>query len=121
MTQDYKDNLLKYLTGNINEDSGQDYPLIDGNIETLNKNLYDNIKTKLNNPSNCVILGKIYNSNYDNYLIYGFYAETSSSTYFGFIYLVDGDLNEIQMITEFASGTKLFPITALNQGEDNNL
>ena len=121
MTQDYKDNLLKYLTGNLELENGQNYPIIDSEIETLNKNLYDNIKTKLNNPSNCVILGKVYNSNYDNYLIYGFYAETSSSTYFGFIYLVDGNLNEIQMITEFASGTRLFPITALNQDENNNI
>ncbi|MBQ5696172.1 MAG: hypothetical protein IIV48_05905, partial [Clostridium sp.] len=80
-----------------------------------------NIMSNLNNPYNCLILGKIYNSNYDNYLIYGFYADTSTSPYYGYIYLVDGDLNEIQMITEFASGTKLFPITALNQGEDNNL
>ena len=121
MTQDYKDNLLKYLTGNLELENGQNYPIIDSEIETLNNNIYANIMSNLNNPYNCLILGKIYNSNYDNYLIYGFYADTSTSPYYGYIYLVDGDLNEIQMITEFASGTKLFPITALNQGEDNNL
>ena len=121
MTQDYKDNLLKYLTGNLELENGQNYPIIDSEIETLNNNIYNNIMSNLNNPYNCLILGKIYNSNYDNYLIYGFYADTSTSPYYGYIYLVDGDLNEIQMITEFASGTKLFPITALNQGEDNNL
>lgn len=121
MTQDYKDNLLKYLTGNLELENGQNYPIIDSEIGTLNNNIYANIMSNLNNPYNCLILGKIYNSNYDNYLIYGFYANTSTSPYYGYIYLVDGDLNEIQMITEFASGTKLFPITALNQGEDNNL
>lgn len=121
MTQDYKDNLLKYLTGNLELENGQNYPIIDSEIETLNNNIYANIMSNLNNPYNCLILGKIYNSNYDNYLIYGFYADTSTSPYYGYIYLVDSDLNEIQMITEFASGTKLFPITALNQGEDNNL
>lgn len=121
MTQDYKDNLLKYLTGNLELENGQNYPIIDSEIETLNNNIYTNIMSNLNNPYNCLILGKIYNSNYDNYLIYGFYADTSTSPYYGYIYLVDGNLNEIQMITEFASGTKLFPITALNQGEDNNL
>lgn len=121
MTQDYKDNLLKYLTGNLELENGQNYPIIDSEIETLNNNIYNNIMSNLNNPYNCLILGKIYNSNYDNYLIYGFYADTSTSPYYGYIYLVDGDLNEIQMITEFASGTKLFPITALNQDENNNI
>lgn len=121
MTQDYKDNLLKYLTGNLELENGQNYPIIDSEIETLNNNIYANIMSNLNNPYNCLILGKIYNFNYDNYLIYGFYANTSTSPYYGYIYLVDGDLNEIQMITEFASGTKLFPITALNQDENNNI
>lgn len=121
MTQDYKDNLLKYLTGNLDIESGQNYPVFDENIETLNKNIYYNIKNILNNPSSLYILGKIYNSNYDNYLIYGYYAATNESPRYGYIYLVDGDLNEIQMITEFDSGTKLFPITALNQAEDSNI
>lgn len=121
MTQDYKDNLLKYLTGNLDSESEQNYPVFDENIETLNKNIYFNIKSILNDPSSLNILGKIYNSSYDNYLIYGYYATTNESPSYGYIYLVDGDLNEIQMITEFDSGTKLFPITALNQAEDNNI
>lgn len=121
MTQDYKDNLLKYLTGNLNIESGGDYPNFSENIETLNKNVYDNINNNLNNPYQLDILGKIYNNIYDEYLIYGYYAETSSSNNDGFIYLVDGNLNEIQMITTFSSGTKLFPITALNQDENNNI
>lgn len=121
MTQDYKDNLLKYLTGNLNIESGGNYPDFSENIETLNKNIYDNINNNLNNPYELDILGKIYNNIYDEYLIYGYYKETSSSNKDGFIYLVDGDLNEIQMITTFSSGTKLFPITALNQDENNNI
>jgi len=121
MTEDFKRILGKYITGNLELENGQNYPIIDSEIETLNNNIYNNIMSNLNNPYNCLILGKIYNSNYDNYLIYGFYADTSTSPYYGYIYLVDGDLNEIQMITEFASGTKLFPITALNQDENNNI
>lgn len=121
MTQDYKDNLLKYLTGNLNIQSGENKPNFTEQTEILNKNIYYNIKNILNDPSTLEILGKIYNSNYDNYLIYGYYAATNGSPRYGFIYLVDGELNEIQMITEFASGTKLFPITALNQAEDNNI
>ena len=121
MTQDYKDNLLKYLTGNLDSESGQNYPVFDENIETLNNNIYENVNNKLNNPYLMNILGKIYNSIYDDYLIYGYYVEVSGGDRYGFIYLVDGDLNEIQMITTFSSGTRLYPITALNQDENNNI
>lgn len=123
MTQDYKDNLLKYLTGNLDIESGENKPNFTGQTEILNKNIAENVKTKLaasDNAQNVVELGSLYNEVYNAYLIYGYYIDNSSN-YYGFIYLVDGELNEIQMITTFASGTKLFPITALNQDENNNL
>lgn len=123
MTQDYKDNLLKYLTGNLELENGQNYPIIDSEIETLNKNVYDDIKTILineENATNVILLGKLYNSQYDNYLLYGAYT-SDSDIYYGFIYLVDENFNILQMITTFSSGTKLFPITALNQDNDNNI
>ena len=122
MTEDYKDNLLKYLTGNLDIENGNNIPSFDDD-EVLNKNIAENIKTILTDEQNAnyvIALGKIYNEIYESYLIYGYYKDTSEN-YYGFIYLVDSDLNEIQMITEFASGTKLFPITALNQDENNNM
>ena len=122
MTEDYKDKLLKYITGNISSESGNNIPSFDDD-EVLNKNIAENIKTILTDEQNAnyvIALGKIYNEIYESYLIYGYYQDTSEN-YYGFIYLVDSDLNEIQMITEFASGTKLFPITALNQDENNNM
>lgn len=123
MTQDYTSAVLDYLTGNIVEESQSNVPLFGQDITTINKNIADNIETKLTNDENAqsvVILGKIYNEAYGAYLIYGYYNKSSSNVY-GFIYLVDDELNEIQMITEFTSGTKLFPITALNQDENNNI
>lgn len=122
MTEDYKDKLLKYITGNITEETGNNIPSFD-NSETLDKNIAENINTILTNEENATTvsaLGKIYNEIYESYLIYGYYYDTSEN-YYGFIYLVDNDLNEIQMITQFDSGTKLFPITALNQDENNNM
>lgn len=123
MTEDYKENLLKYFTGNLDIENGQNYPNFSENIETLNNNLKDDIEsilTEENNAISVAILGKLYNEVNDNYLIYGYYR-IDQSTFYGFIYLVDGSLNEIQMITKFKSGAKLFPITALNQDEDNNI
>lgn len=122
MTEDYKDKLLKYITGNITEESGNNIPSFNDN-EILDKNIAENITnilTEEQNASYVIALGKIYNEIYENYLIYGYYQDTSEN-YYGFIYLTDSNLNEIQMITEFASGTKLFPITALNQDENNNM
>ena len=122
MTEDYKENLLKYLTGNLDIENGNNIPSFD-NSETLNKNIAENINNILTNEQSAnsvVALGKLYNEMYEEYLIYGYYKDTSDN-YYGFIYLVDSNLNEIQMITEFASGTKLYPITALNQAEDNNI
>lgn len=123
MTQDYKEKLLKYLTGNLDEQTGENIPIITTQTETLANNIVQNIDDYLTaheNASDTVVLGKIYNEVYSNYLIYGYYMNTSNN-YYGFIYITDEELNEIQMITEFDSGTKLFPITALNQDENNNL
>lgn len=122
MTQDYKDKLLEYLTGNLTIESGDDYPNFNENVEVLDKNIADNIESILSESENAqyvIALGKLYNEIYANYLIYGYYYD--GTNYYGFIYLVDNDFNEIQMITTLESGTKLFPITALNQAEDNNI
>ena len=123
MTQDYKDNLLKYLTGNLDIESGDNSPLFPENSETINKTIVNDITTILTNQENAqniLVLGKLYNEYYSSYLIYGAYSK-SNGVYYGYIYLVDDELDTIQMITEFSSGTKLFPITALNQAEDNNI
>lgn len=122
MTQDYKDELLKYLTGNITPETGEDKPgfLL---LESTGINISTEIEEKLNEIdtiSNYYILGKIYDESYEAYLVYGVYVN-SSSEYYGYIYLVDKDFYEIQMITEFDSGTRLFPIVALNQDENKNL
>ena len=51
MTEDYKDKLLKYLTGNISSESGNNIPSFD-NDEVLNKNIAENIKTILTDEQN---------------------------------------------------------------------
>lgn len=123
MTEDYKEILLRYFTGNLNNQSGTNIPDFTQQEETLNANVYENINTKLTTDEGAVSFtatGKIYNETYGSYLIYGFY-ENSDSNYYGFIYLVDDELNEIQMITELVSGTKLFPLVSLNQAADGNI
>ena len=123
MSEDYKENLLKYFVGDLAQEVGANVPQFNQEVETINKNINDDIIDKLTssqNASTVTPLGRIYSEQYNGYLIYGFYTDTSSNN-FGFIYLIDDELNELQMITTFASGTKLFPLTALKQDENGNI
>lgn len=123
MSEDYKKNLLKYFVGDLDQEVGENVPQFNQEIETINKNINDDIIDKLSstqNASTVTPLGRIYSEQYSGYLIYGFYTDKSSRNY-GFIYLIDDELNELQMITTFASGTKLFPLTALKQDENGNI
>lgn len=123
MSEDYKKNLLKYFVGDIDQEVGTNVPQFNQEVDTINKNINDDIIDKLTstqNASTVTPLGRIYSEQYNGYLIYGFYTDTSSRNY-GFIYLIDDELNELQMITTFASGTKLFPLTALKQDENGNI
>lgn len=112
--------LGKYITGNIDEQIGSNIPIFDNNSSDIENNIMQDINIKLferENATNVLLLGKIYNNKYSNLLLYGFY-ETDDG-YYGFIYLVDTNLKEIALLTEFSSGTKIFPIIALNQDENN--
>lgn len=123
MSEDYKENLLKYFVGDLDQEVGENVPQFNQEVETINKNINDDIIDKLSstqNASTVTPLGRIYSEQYSGYLIYGFYTDTSSNNY-GFIYLIDDELNELQMITTFVSGTKLFPLTALKQDENGNI
>ena len=82
MTEDYKENLLKYLTGNLEIEQGQNYPNFNENVETLDKNIKKNINSILEEKENAistVVLGKIYNETYEQYLIYGYYRIDQSN------------------------------------------
>lgn len=120
MTQDYKENLLKYLTGNLDIENGDNIPIFPTENETINRTVVNdiiNILTTNEGAQNVLVLGKLYSEIYNIYLIYGSYSR-SNGTYYGYIYLVDDELNTIQMITTFSSGTRMFAITALNVDEE---
>ena len=114
MTEDYKNKLLKYLTGNLDSESGTNEPqLIDKG--TINQNINDYLTTNLNNTAG--IQGVITQEGYDCFLIYGYYQVTEGS-YEGYIYLVSKDLQPISLITEYESGTKFRPFMTLNIDEN---
>lgn len=121
MTQDFKDKLLKYLTGNIEEDSGINEPQF-GAVETVTNNLYqymmDNFDTGGSLP---YIIDIIKGNQNDNYLCYG-----QGST-FGFIIILDSNFEVIEGTNTYTSGTTMNKFIRLNQapngtfyGIDNN-
>lgn len=103
MTEQYKERLLAYLTGNYNvEQKGTDplfYEFYKSNT-TINSYI-DTIDGYIQAKSNS-------GSNLDIGFIYGEKAGN------GIIIVVDNDFNIIQVIDEFESGTKLRPFINLN-------
>lgn len=107
-----KDDILDYITNNVAQTTGTNEPIY--NSTTLPVSVSDNIKTAL---GTYVFTGYLYDQQTQNIAIYGYY---DSKTY-GFIYVIDKDLNELKMITQFTSGLNLFPIMDMNQDETGNV
>lgn len=112
MTNDYKENILKYVTNDITETSGSNVPSF-STTTTINDSISNMIRTALG--TTYVYGGYIYDQTTQNILIYGYTSES------GFMYLVDKDLNELALITELSSGSKLFRLYTLNVDETGNL
>ena len=111
MTQEYKDLMLDYLTGNISSETGNNIPQY-SNVITTTTNLDTFISTYISNYS---ILG--YLSYADKYLLYGKY--TSNSNDYGFLVVMDETFQPVQCITEFDSGTLLYPFEIMKYDENN--
>lgn len=113
MTEDYKSKLIKYLTGNINSESGTNEPqFIDNGV--INQNVFSYLSNELNTPN---ISGMISQQNYSYYLFYGYYSNDSDMQQ-GFIYITDKNLFPISLITEYDSGTIFRPFESLNVDEN---
>ncbi len=103
MTNDYKKNLLEYLTGNITEESKKNTPFYE---ETSSKDWneqyigYSQVRCKDGN------------GNYNGKIL----CYTTSV-----IALVDGDMNIIKTFTSFSTGTPFGTIRYLNVAEDGTI
>lgn len=116
MTEDYKNKLLKYLTGNLDSESGTNEPqLIDKG--TINQNVIDYLDDNFDNDFN--IVGELQQKDIDYILFYGFYYnEANRTTRNGFIYITKKDLQPVSLITEYSSGTLFRPFLCLKLDED---
>lgn len=115
MTEDYKEKLIKYMTGNLDNESGTNNPQFLPQTE-LNSNFVLYLEQQLNTDE---IIGFIQPENSEVAIAYGRYQQ--NDIYYGFILVIDDRLNPVQLITTYDSGTKFRPFMALNIDEDNRL
>lgn len=109
MTEDFKNKILKYLTGNIQSQSGSNEPQFQA-VETITNNLYqymiDNFDTGGTLP---YIIDIIKGNQNDNYLCYG------QGDGFGFIIILDSGFQVVDGTKEYTSGTTMYQFLKLNQ------
>ena len=116
MTEDYKSKLIKYLTGNMSNETGTNEPQF---IEAGYVN--SNIKNYINNyfENGAGSYGTLTVENSDYYINYGYYYYDEDQTDMrGFILIVSTKHEPIQMITQYDSGTNFRPFKDLNVDEN---
>ena len=115
MTEDYKKNLLDYVTGNIEEGTSTTDEIIKEIIE-VNRSKW--IGFIPNGWANFRIEGLIKSKTNDTIILYGGYEEKDTNDPYGIIILIDNNFNPIKTFFSFTSGTKLRYIQCMNQADD---
>lgn len=111
MTQDYKDTLLRYLTGNLNEQTGDNKPQFNEEISSeSNIGFYISDIDHAGNGATVIDILQCYQSSYS--FIYG---NTHSGK--GFIVILDENNEPIQYIDSYTSGTEFGEFQILNIDE----
>lgn len=133
MTEDYKENLLEYLTNTMQFTTEESttigagkYDIVkEGSISTdIGTSMFVFIAQLLLevDRSDIRINGMLQINNSSTKVIYGGYSKTDgSNTSEGFLILIDGDYNGITMLREYESGTRIREVQYLAQDEENNI
>jgi len=117
MTEEAKENIIKYLTNNITE-STPSSDLIYSTPTTATNNLSSQLSSALGNDYKIIdiIQGKTSQGNETQLaLIYGNYTSSYNK---GFAAIIDDKGNLIQIFTQYSSGTTIGQIHCLNVRED---
>lgn len=122
MNENYKKNMLDYLTGNFKiEKPINDSPNFYG-FKTNHNNLYSELQTMISDKTGtvvdaCWVYGNIATDT--SIIVYGGYLDTNDNNY-GYIAMLDNNYKITNIITEFENGTKFKRIILLEQDEDLN-
>ena len=113
MTNDFKEQLLNYLTGTIQQEISTDNPTHYIEKETLLNNLYTNITNQLNS-NNFEIVNVIQSKTNSNIVINGKNKNNNNS----FLILTDKNFNILSYFDEFSSGVSFRMFTGFNIDEN---
>lgn len=123
MTNDYKEKLLKWVSGNYQVGTGTNSPQFTTPLSRTN-----NFATLFSSqfPYGYFLSTTLQGYNADNngvgYTIISgsYYTDSSTTTLRGFVTILDNDFDIVQTITQYSSGTYLGIFEALNVGDDGN-
>ena len=113
MTEDYKDTLLRYLTGNLVEETKPNIPVI-GTPVRSNSTLGSYLNANAGFGYEIKDLLQGYQSNYA--ILYG-----NKQNKNGFIVIIDENYNPVQYISAYNTGTTFGEFQVLNVAEDGNI
>lgn len=113
MTEDFKEKVLKYLTGNIIQGTGTNEPQFQL-AETITNNLDTYIWDNYGLSVRPYIIDIIKSNFNDNYLVYG-RGSTANNTFYGFIIILDSNFQIIESTNQYSSGTTMNQFVKLNQ------
>lgn len=125
MTNDYKENLLNYLTGNLETTIKIDSPYYLESTDTINENLYEYLSNRyegifeLQGSVQC----KDGKGNYNGKILYwGYgYVNYNDEEPETFLLLVDNNFNPLSLMTTYSSGYPLFKIAKIEVAEDGTM
>lgn len=123
MTNDYKEKLLKWISGNYEFEGGINEPQFTTPTPNLN-NFTALFSSQF--PNGYFLSATLQGYNADNngvgYTIIAgmYYTDGTATTLRGFVTILDNDFDIVQTITQYSSGTNLGIFEALNVGDDGN-
>lgn len=121
MTDDYKEQLLNYVTGNLSIEEGNDIPI------------FEEIKSYENNFHNFMLQSDLANYDYffsgflripnmSNFILYGvYYDELRRAVAKSFFVILDANLNPIKLIYKYNTGTLFRYFQKLDVDENENI
>lgn len=115
MTDDCKEQLLDYITGNITPGQQSLNNIRDGEENT------NNFKQKLQQKGISTVDYRVISTDTTtNYIIYGNYINSSSNKA-GFIVILNQNAEVLEILTEYDSGTTFSPFNTLSFDENGNI
>lgn len=125
MTDEYREQLLNYITNNVVETSQTENPFREDFIQyqnNLDTYILDQIDEQLGTYAEFYVTDYLQIEGNSNYLIYGdYWTNLHTRVLHGFFVILDENLNPVQMLLKYDTGTQFRQWDALNIDEEGQL